>query len=91
MTEDGLMVFPGMVLDKDAVLATIAQAPPWTRFELSDVRVSLNGDIGVITYHADAQRAGSSPYRALMSSVYVLRDEAWRLVLHQQTPDPQAT
>lgn len=88
MADDGLMVFPGMVLDKPATLAAIAQTAPWARFELGEVREIVDGGTGVIAYHAEAQRGSADPYRARMSSVYTRRDGAWRLVLHQQTPDP---
>jgi hypothetical protein len=64
-------------------------AAPWSTFELSDVRVIEHApDSAIVTYLAEAQREGATPYRALMSTAYVRRDGRWRLVLHQQTPDP---
>jgi hypothetical protein len=87
MADDGLMVFPGTILDRDASLAAIASAAPWASFELIDVQaVELSADAGLVTYRAVAQRPGRPPYEALMTSVYSRREGAWRLVLHQQTP-----
>ena len=89
MADDGVMVFPGVVLDKAATVDAIAGASAWQSFDLTDIRViEAAPDSGFVTYRATAQRAGEEPYRALMSSVYARRDGRWRLVLHQQTPSP---
>ena len=89
MADDGLMVFPGFVLNKGESLQAISGAPPWLSFELRDVRViEPTPDSGIVTYHATAQRDGGPPYHALMTSVYARRDGRWRLLLHQQTPTP---
>jgi uncharacterized protein (TIGR02246 family) len=89
MADDGLMVFPGTILDRPQSLRAIGGAPPWASFELEDVRVVEAGaDGAVVVYRATAQRAGEQPYHACMSSVYARRDGSWRLVLHQQTPGP---
>ena len=88
MTDDGLMVFPGVTLDKIATLRAIGGAQPWSSHQLDDVRLATAGDAAVVTYRATAQREGEEAYEASMSSVYVRLDGRWRLILHQQTPDP---
>jgi uncharacterized protein (TIGR02246 family) len=88
MADDGVMVFPGMTLDKGATLRAIAGARPWDRYALDEVAVAGDGDAAVITYHAVSQREGEGEYRARMSSVYMRTDGGWRLLLHQQSPDP---
>ena len=89
MADDGLMVFPGSVLDKAASIEAIRGAAPWATFELADTRVVLpTPDTAIVAYRATAARAAAAPYRALMTSVYACRDGRWRLVLHQQTPSP---
>lgn len=90
MADDGLMVFPGLTLDKAATVRAIAGERPWAWFEMDDVRVVDAGDTAVVSYHATSQRDAQGEYRARMSSVYVRRDGRWRLVLHQQSPDPMA-
>ena len=88
MSDDGLMVFPGLTLDKARTIRAIRGERPWSSHELADVRVVEDGDTSLITYHAASRRAGDDQYRARMSSVYVRRDGRWRLILHQQSPDP---
>ena len=87
MSDDGLMVFPGMVLTKLESIAVIREAPPWSSYRLEDVRVLPVGDQGAIVfYRAVANRAGRPTYDAMMTSVYVMRGATWKLVLHQQSP-----
>ena len=85
MADDGLMVFPGMVMDKKTSISTIESVEPWAAYELVDVREVMAGDVGVITYSASARRR-AQPYAATMTSVYLRRDGQWRLLLHQQSP-----
>ena len=88
MTEHGMMVFPGLTLDKRGTVRAIAGERPWDRYRLEEMRVAEAGDTAVITYRATSQREGEAEYRARMSSVYARVDGRWRLVLHQQSPDP---
>jgi uncharacterized protein (TIGR02246 family) len=89
MADDGLMVFLGLVLDKAAILEAIAGPPPWSSFELGELRVvEATPDSALVVYRATAERSGEAAYQANMSSVYARRDGRWRLVLHQQTPIP---
>ena len=87
MHDDGLMVFPGLTMDKPASLQAIRQAGPWSSFELTDVRVVRVGDSGLVTYRAVGQRTGRAPYQAVMSTVYTRHGGRWRLLLHQQSPE----
>ncbi len=88
MAGDGLMAFPGMVLDKERTLEAVRAAGPWETFELWDVHViEATADAAVIVYRAVAQRGADLPDRALMSSTYVRRDGRWHLLFHQQTPE----
>ena len=88
MADDGLMIFSGLVLDKAGTLRAIDGAPPWASFTLGDVQVIDAGDAAVIAYHATSRRNGEAEYGARMSSVYARIDGRWRLLLHQQSPDP---
>lgn len=88
MADEGLMVFPGMVMDKNTSLAAIKGAKPWVEHELTDVLVrELGPTAALITYRATARRDGAETYRALMSSVYARHGDRWLLVLHQQSPE----
>ncbi len=87
MTPDALMVLAdGSVLDRDAVAASLAQAPPWSRYELTDERLVPVAADAALVYRARAERDGEQAFTALMTSVYRVLDGEPRLVLYQQTP-----
>ncbi|MBW3608876.1 MAG: nuclear transport factor 2 family protein [Actinobacteria bacterium] len=82
-----VMLLPGgmRLTDRDAILKSMGGAP-WTSFALEDPHVvGLGADGGLVVYGVVAEREGAT-YSALVSSAYVRRDGAWRLVFHQQTP-----
>jgi hypothetical protein len=87
MSDDAVMLLPFGALDRAACLEAISSAPPGSAYSISDARVwRLSDDSGVVVYTAAARRDGQPEYRALMSSSYIRRDGAWKLVIHQQTP-----
>jgi len=73
------------VSSRDAI-ASQAQARRW-----SDVDIDVDGllqptdDVAILTYHVHALRE-KTPYDAVVSSGYVRRDGAWKMMFHQQTP-----
>lgn len=87
MTDGGLMVLvDGSVLDRQQVVASLRDAPPWDHYTLDDVRtVPIGGDAVALVYRATAERQDAPPFRALMSSTYVVVDGRARLALYQQT------
>ena len=88
MADEAVMVFPGLTLTRAATIAAIATEEPWSRYALDDVRIVGDDQTAAITYHVVAQRPNEDAYHARMSSVYVRRDGQWRLLVHQQSPDP---
>lgn len=84
-----LTAFTGMagVSTRDEVAATVAEGPRWRNLDI-DVQgvVEPTSDVALLTYEASAARGKDESYRALVSSGYVRRDEAWKLMFHQQTP-----
>jgi hypothetical protein len=90
------------ILDDDCLLAFTRMAGVSTRAEIvgtiedelqwRDVELDVEGvlqptsDVAILTYRATAARPGGEQYCALVSSGYVRRDGAWRLMFHQQTP-----
>jgi hypothetical protein len=91
MTEDAVMVLAnGVVMDRDMVVAALAQAPPWRTYEIRDTRVVQTGaDSAALVYRGTAYRDGDEPaFIGFMSSAYVLQNNEWRLALHQQTVIP---
>ncbi|OLT49271.1 DUF4440 domain-containing protein [Saccharomonospora sp. CUA-673] len=91
MTDDGIMILAhGFVLDRQQVVASLNDAPPWSSYEISDERlVRLSDDSAVLAYRGKAWRERSEPdFEAWMSSVYVELAGEWRLASYQQTPIP---
>jgi hypothetical protein len=86
MLDEGVMVFPGMVMSKADAISTMRTVVPWSSYHLDDVRVIRAGsDVGLVIYRAAAVRE-NKPYEATMTSVYIRRDGEWRLLVHQQSP-----
>jgi hypothetical protein len=91
MTDDAVMVLAnGMVMDRDAVMASLAEAPPWDRYDISEVRWPLITEaVAILTYVGRAFRGESEPaFTGPMTSVYVRQGDGWRLALYQQTSSP---
>jgi hypothetical protein len=87
LTDDAVMVFPGVVLTREESIEAMEAAPPWKRFRIEEPRiVELTGGSALLTYRAIAQREGDEPYSALTTSVYVNQAGTWKMAFHQQTP-----
>jgi hypothetical protein len=88
LSDDAIHILPGWgIADRDAVLAGVAEADPWQRFEIENPKVVPLCDGGAaLVYEAHAARAGESSYDAAITSVYRRRGATWELTLHQQTP-----
>ena len=91
MTRDGVFVLAhGQVFDRQAVIDSLNDAPPWRSYDIADERlIVLSDDHAILVYTGRAFRDGDEPaFIALMSSVYTRQDGVWRLALYQQTPVP---
>ena len=87
MTDDGLFILVnGAVMSRQTVIVSLNGAPAWDSYELKNEQlVTLDENCAILTYAARATRENAEPFNALMSSVYVRRDNEWRLALYQQT------
>lgn len=86
--DDAMMLFAGgMRIDgKQKILESLA-AQPWKSFEVEEPKsLTLSENVKILVYKVTAQREGSEPYVALISSTYTFSEGKWKLVLHQQTP-----
>jgi hypothetical protein len=90
LAADAVHVFPGWgVASREAVLAGVAKADPWTSFAIEEPEVLFLSDASAaVVYRAHAQRQGQPPYEAAITSVYRRCPGSWELVVHQQTPLP---
>ncbi|MGI9085820.1 MAG: nuclear transport factor 2 family protein [Aeromicrobium sp.] len=88
MTDDAVMVLAsGVVMDRAAVVASLEHAPPWHSYDIDEVRlVDVCEDAAALVYVGTGYRHGDQPaFVGIMSSLYVCRDERWRLAVYQQT------
>lgn len=87
LREDAVMLFPGgmRISGRERILASFG-TQPWSSFRIENPTiVPLGSHAATLIYKVTAQRGQSAPYVALISSTYV-HEQAWRLVVHQQTP-----
>lgn len=87
LREDAVMLFPGgmRIAGRERILESLG-TQPWDSFHIENPTViSLATNAATLVYTVKAQRKGSEPYVALISSTYV-HDRTWQLVVHQQTP-----
>jgi hypothetical protein len=87
MTSDGMMVLAhGHAMGRDDVVASLAEAPTWDTYEITEPRaVSVGTDAVALVYRARATR-GETVFEGLMTSVYTRVDGDLRLALYTQTP-----
>lgn len=88
MTDDALMVLAnGMVMDRDMVVKSLADAPAWAGYEIEDPRlITVSDDAHALVYTGTGRRDGGDDFVGIMTSVYVRRGGVWRLAFYQQTP-----
>jgi hypothetical protein len=89
LADQALMVFPGMALDRDRTIESVASGPRWSSVTFSEQRlIWLTPDAVALSYRAVGWREDNdAPYAARVSSVYVKRGDEWKLTLHQQSPE----
>ena len=88
LAEDAVVVVPGAVLDRPQCIAAVEASPAWDERAITEAQVlPLGPDCVALTYRWRSRRRGAV-YSARMTSVYVREGGVWRLMLHQQTPDP---
>lgn len=86
MTGDAVMVLAnGAVMDRESVVESLEQAPPWRTYNIDEVRLIRSGpDSAALVYVGTAYREDDEPaFTGVMSSVYRRLDDAWRLGLSE--------
>jgi hypothetical protein len=90
LADDALIVVPGMVIDRATFLGALAGEEPWARHRIEDTHVvRLTDQSAAVVYRVIAQRGDQPPFVGYLTSVYVMRADRWRLVVHQQTVIPE--
>jgi hypothetical protein len=93
LTEDCLLVFAetGVITREIAVNAIRKenqQGRRWAEVNFDEIRqLRLTDAVSLLNYRVNARwEHEESSVTLLASSIYVRRDEVWKLALHQQTP-----
>lgn len=82
-----VMLLPGglVLADREAIIESMG-GPPWSAHRLEEIHEHRpTPDTALVTYGVVARR-GDVEYSALVSSLYVRREQGWRMAFHQQTP-----
>lgn len=89
LAEQSTFVFPGMILEKEAAIEEVEQAPRWGELDVSETQfIRFSAATVLLTYRAEAHLEGDdTPVRASVTSIYRTDDDP-KLLFHQQTPDP---
>lgn len=89
LADECIMAFGPMgILKRQEIIASLNGAPRWTTVDMTRTTLVTPGDsiAIVIAYQAEAHRDGSTPYRALCTSTYLVLGGVVKLAQHQQTP-----
>ena len=93
LTEDCLLVFAetGVItrdIAVDAIRKENEQGRRWAEVNFEEIRqLRLTDTVSLLNYRVTARwEHEQSSVTLLASSIYVRRDEAWKLAFHQQTP-----
>jgi hypothetical protein len=81
-----MLVFAQMrgVHSRAEVAATARDPNRWSDLRLADVMLHQpREELLFLSYEARAKRATGEPYRALIGSAYLRRDDGWKLTFHQ--------
>ena len=79
-----VLPYPALLMDRDAAISAIRDAPRWTEVEFSDGSLRRQGGAAVLAYRARAWRGDGAPYRAACASTYVEDDGRWVMLSHSQ-------
>jgi hypothetical protein len=87
--DDCLVAFTQVagVSSREEVASSVGGSQRWKNVEIEPKGViTPTVDVAILTYLASANRGVDETYRALVSSGYVKRSGAWKLMFHQHTP-----
>lgn len=86
MTADGVLIVPGAVFDREAVLHAFDGAPVWQSYEIHEPRViRLRDRDGILTYRITGVWPDGRRVEIQASTTYVIEGGDWRVAAHQQT------
>ena len=85
---NAVMIFPYPpgILQGDHIWDHLARNTGWRSVKLAQRRVTLCGDIAIITYRVSAEKMDVPIHEALCASTFLHDEDKWLRVSHQQTP-----
>jgi len=85
MTPEAIMVFPGSLIERGAVIAAL-DGVVWSEFSMTDQRVVRLGErAAMLAYRLHGVRDGK-PVDLWATTTYVYSEGRWRVGAHQQSP-----
>jgi hypothetical protein len=87
LDDEVVMLLPGglRLADREVIIESMS-GPPWSAHRIEEIHEHRpTPDTALVTYGVVARR-GDVEYSALISSLYVRREQGWRMAFHQQTP-----
>ncbi len=86
--KDAVFVFPYPtgILQGDSVWREGSVAQRWRSVVMTDRFFNRQKDVAVLAYHVSAERSDTPIYEAVCTSSYLLDDDKWLRIAHQQTP-----
>jgi hypothetical protein len=87
LSDDAVVVVPGRAMTKEETVAAMDASAGWDESSFDDERfMRIGDDTALLNYRFSGRRGDAFRYTALMGSLYVQRNGAWKMVYHQQTP-----
>jgi hypothetical protein len=72
---------------RDMIAASASEPGRWRDLAMEDRNaIRPNDDMAVISYRAEVTRGDGQPYRAMVGSAYVRRENGWKLAFHRHSP-----
>jgi hypothetical protein len=88
--KDAVFVFPypAGILQGDSLCRESEVAQRWRSVVMTERYFKREKGVAVLAYRVSAERSSIPIYEALCTSSYLLDDDKWLRIAHQQTPVP---
>lgn len=85
---NAVMIFPYPpgILQGDLIWNHLRDRTGWRSVSISERRLTFRGTIAILTYRVSAEKPDVPISKALCASTYLLDDDRWQRLSHQQTP-----
>lgn len=86
--KNAVMIFPypAGILQGDQIWSRLKPGTSWRSIEMADRSAVRRGALAVLAYRVLAETADVPIYEALCASTYLLDEDEWRRMSHQETP-----